>query len=204
MRITPATALTIFRLAAALCLAVPFLVLDRPDADFVAAALFAAASLTDFIDGYLARRTNSATEFGAMLDSIADKILMASSFIVVAAYSELRDYLVLPFALIMFREILIAGIRQHLGDRADALAVTWLAKWKTTLQMAATFALIAIEGFARDGSPNFLRAGDGALSPFDLFGVALIWIACFLTLLTGLDYFAKAAKLGWNGARSRE
>ena len=202
MRITPATALTIFRLAAALCLAAPFLVLDRPDADFVAAALFAAASLTDFIDGYLARRTNSVTEFGAMLDSIADKILMASSFIVVAAYSELRDYLVLPFALIMFREILIAGIRQHLGDRADALAVTWLAKWKTTLQMAATFALIAIEGLAWGGSPNFLRAEDGALSPFDLLGVALIWIACFLTLLTGLDYFAKAARLGWNGAEN--
>jgi len=200
MRITPATALTIFRLAAALCLAAPFLVLDRPDADFVAAALFAAASLTDFIDGYLARRTNSVTEFGAMLDSIADKILMASSFIVVAAYSELRDYLVLPFALIMFREILIAGIRQHLGDRADALAVTWLAKWKTTLQMAATFALIAIEGLAWGGSPNFLRADDGALSPFDLFGVALIWIACVLTLLTGIDYLAKATKLERNGA----
>ena len=200
MRITLATMITIFRLAAALCLAVPFLVFKRPDADFVASTLFAAASVSDFIDGYLARRTNSATEFGAMLDSIADKILMASSFIVVAAYSELRDYLVLPFALIMFREILIAGIRQNLGDRADALAVTWLAKWKTTLQMAAIFALIVIEGLARGGSPDFLRAGDGALSPFDLFAVALIWIACFLTLLTGIDYFVKAAKLEWNGA----
>ena len=200
MRITLATMITIFRLAAALCLAVPFLVFKRPDADLVASALFAAASVSDFIDGYLARRTNSATEFGAMLDSIADKILMASSFIVVAAYSELRDYLVLPFALIMFREILIAGIRQHLGDRADALAVTWLAKWKTTLQMAAIFALIVIEGLARGGSPDFLRAGDGALSPFDLFAVALIWIACFLTLLTGIDYFVKAAKLERNGA----
>lgn len=200
MRITLATTITIFRLAAALCLAVPFLVFKRPDADFFAAALFALASLSDFIDGYLARRTNSVTEFGSMLDSIADKILMASSFIVVAAYSELRDYLVLPFALIMFREILIAGIRQHLGDRADALAVTWLAKWKTTLQMTAIFALIAIEGLAFGGSPSFVRADDGALSSFDLFAVALIWIACFLTLLTGVDYFVKAAKLKWTGA----
>ena len=200
MRITPATALTVFRLAAALCLAAPFLVLDRPDADFVAAAMFAAASASDFIDGYLARRTNSATDFGAMLDSIADKILMASSFIVVAAYSDLREYLGLPFALIMFREILIAGIRQHLAERADALAVTWLAKWKTTLQMTAIFALIVIEGLARGGSPDFMRAGDGALSPFDLFGVALIWIACVLTLLTGIDYLAKATKLERNGA----
>ena len=199
MQITLATTVTFFRLGAALCLAVPFLVLDRPTADFVAAALFAAASASDFIDGYLARRTNSATAFGAMLDSIADKILMASAFIVVAAHSELRNHLVLPFALIMFRELLISGMRQHLGSRADALAVTWLAKWKTSLQMAAIFALIAFEGLAWGGSPAFLRAGDGALSPFDLFGIALIWIACVLTLATGIDYCFKAAKLGLDG-----
>ena len=195
MTLTVPTLVTIMRIALALAIVVPFLVLDRPAADFWAAILFAAASASDFLDGYLARRTGSATEFGAMLDSIADKVLIASAFIVIAAHSGIGAYVAPPFALILFREFLIAGIRERLAGREQGLNVTYLAKWKTAAQMLASMLLICIGGFAAAGWGGFARAPDGGPTWPDMIGIAMAWIACVLTLVSGFDYFAKAASI---------
>ena len=195
MTLTVPTLVTIMRIALALAIVVPFLVLDRPAADFWAAVLFAAASASDFLDGYLARRTGSATEFGAMLDSIADKVLIASAFIVIAAHSGIGAYVAPPFALILFREFLVSGLRERLAGGAQGLNVTYLAKWKTTAQMLASMLLICIGGFAAAGWSGFARAADGGPTWPDMAGIAMAWIACVLTLVSGFDYFAKAASI---------
>lgn len=183
------------RIALALAIVVPFLLLDRPAADFWAAVLFAAASASDFLDGYLARRTGSATEFGAMLDSIADKVLIASAFIVIAAHSGIGGYVAPAFALILFREFLVSGLRERLAGRAQGLQVTYLAKWKTAAQMLACLVLICIGGFAAAGWSWFVRPPDGGPAWPDMVGIAMAWIACVLTLVSGFDYFAKAASI---------
>lgn len=195
MTLTIPTLVTIARLALSLAIVIPFLTLDRPAADFWAAILFAAASASDFLDGYLARKTGSATKFGAMLDSIADKVLIASAFIVIATHSGIGAYVALPFALILFREFLVSGIREHLAGREQGLKVTYLAKWKTTAQMLASLFLICIGGFAAAGWSGFARAVDGGPTWPDMVGIAMAWIACVLTLVSGFDYFVKSASI---------
>jgi CDP-diacylglycerol--glycerol-3-phosphate 3-phosphatidyltransferase len=205
--------LTVGRLIAAPALALVFAVLPRPLADWAALALFVGASLTDFLDGYLARKWNQTSRFGAMLDPIADKAMVITALAVLIALSALDPLILIPTALILFREVFVSGLREFLGADAGKLAVTRLAKWKTTAQMVAIAVLltaIALEQVHLDAFQTLTRAAYQAAleaGPTDgnivwraaewgyglgVAGLGLLWIAAGLTLITGADYFIKS------------
>jgi CDP-diacylglycerol--glycerol-3-phosphate 3-phosphatidyltransferase len=128
-------------------LLIPILVvvyyLPMSTAHFVAALLFALAALTDWLDGYLARNLQQGTRFGAFLDPVADKLIVA--VVLVLIVGEVNAwYLTLPAAVIVGREIVISGLREwmaEIGKRAS-VAVTWIAKLKTVVQMLALILLV--------------------------------------------------------------
>lgn len=205
--------LTVLRLLAAPGVAVMFLYFHRPLADWFALVLFVTASLTDWIDGKLARAWNQETKIGTMLDPIADKAMVVIALMVIVGYSSMSPWLVLPATMILFREVFVSGLREYLGDTAGTLKVTKLAKWKTTAQMVAIATLFAqgvfehylgMSTFGMDQA-LFERIMAGEV-PDELglgwkyrgmiwighAGHALLWVAAALTLITGGDYFRKA------------
>jgi len=172
--------LSVLRLVAAPFLAVVFLLFEPGAAAAWALVLFVAASLTDYVDGYLARAWNQQTRFGAMIDPIADKAMVMIALALILGLSEMAPWLILPVVVILFREVFVSGLREFLGADAGKLAVTKLAKWKTMAQMVAITVLLA--GFAFETAATVLMP----------LGTALLWLAAALTLITGTDYFAKA------------
>ncbi|WP_425093120.1 CDP-diacylglycerol--glycerol-3-phosphate 3-phosphatidyltransferase [Tropicimonas sp. S265A] len=205
--------LTVGRLIAAPAVALVFALLPRPLADWVALALFIGASLTDFLDGYLARKWNQTSKFGAMLDPIADKAMVVTALALLIALSGLDPLVMIPTALILFREVFVSGLREFLGADAGKLAVTKLAKWKTTAQMVAIAVLLTAIAFeathlmafqtmtreayqaALDAGPTdgnmVWRSGEWGVG-LGIAGLALLWVAAVLTLITGADYFKKS------------
>ena len=143
--------LTVFRLLAAPGVPLAYVLWPSPFADWVALGLFVGASLTDFLDGYLARKWNQTSNFGRMLDPIADKVMVVIALVVIVSLSAgnllvvwpWQDFLILiAVTVILFREIFVSGLREFLGANASTLQVTKLAKWKTTAQMVAVAALL--------------------------------------------------------------
>ena len=199
MRWTLPNILTILRLAAAPGLAILFLYFSRPFADWLALGLFLTAAATDWFDGYIARAWKQESRFGAAMDPIADKAMVLIAIMVIAGYSGMNPWLILPAAVILFREVFVSGLREYLGDRARLLAVTKLAKWKTTAQMVAIAVLFLGTGLDYLEAGRAPEAGEGHLiatwSPAGtatFVGLALIWVAAGLTAITGWDYFRKA------------
>ena len=157
--------------------AIALLVLSGNDmARWLAFILFTAAAVTDFLDGYIARKMALVSPLGRMLDPIADKLLVGI-LLVVFAYDRSFDTLSLWAAIIiLMREITVAGLREFMGNRQIVIHVSKLAKYKTTLQLVAlggTFLLPLIPG---------------------LFAIVLILmtLAAILTFYTGYEYFAGA------------
>lgn len=148
---------------------------------FIAALCFLLACITDFLDGYVARAYQQTTQFGSFLDPIADKLLVASTILLLVGFDRIKGLSLLPAIIILCREILVSGLREFLAQTQASMPVTTLAKWKTTLQMGALGILIA--------SPP----SDDPLS-FAGLGIAGLWIAAFLTLKTGYDYLRASLK----------
>jgi cardiolipin synthase len=144
---------------------------------WVAVALFIAAGITDFLDGYLARKWREFSSFGRMLDPIADKLLVASCLLMLVADGTIRGWYLWAAIVILCREILVSGLREYLAELRVSVPVTRLAKWKTTLQLVAIGFLLAGE------------AGDSILPVFTTTGLSLLWLSALLTLYTGWDYF---------------
>jgi CDP-diacylglycerol--glycerol-3-phosphate 3-phosphatidyltransferase len=194
--------LTTLRLLAAPGVAVMFLYFNRPWADWFALTLFIGAAATDWFDGYLARLWKQESRIGAMLDPIADKAMVVIAIMVIVGYSGMNPWLILPATVILFREVFVSGLREYLGQRAGGLAVTPLAKWKTTAQMVAIAVLFLATGLAYLEEGRAPLAGEGAL-PANLtwsgianwLGLVLIWIAAVLTFVTGWDYLRQAAPM---------
>lgn len=176
--------LTVLRLLAAPGLPLAFVLLPRPMADWAALILFVGAAVTDWFDGYLARKWQQESRFGAMLDPIADKAMVVIALMAVVGYAGTPWPLVVPATFILFREVFVSGLREFLGTTAGLLKVTKLAKWKTTTQMVALTVLLlngALQGWT---SPLAGATWAG--------GVVLLWVAALLTVITGWDYFTKA------------
>lgn len=213
MKMTVPNILTVLRLLAAPGLALMFLYFSRPAADWFALTLFVLAAVTDWFDGYLARAWKQESKLGAMLDPIADKAMVVIALMVIVGYSSMSPWLVLPATFILFREVFVSGLREFLGDTAGTLKVTPLAKWKTTLQMVAISVLFAQGVFehylgmsAMGMSPEIIQGvmeGDiedlhglwwkhAGMVWTGNAGIVLLWLAAFLTLITGWDYFRKA------------
>ena len=213
MRWTLPNILTTLRLIAAPGIAVMFLYFTRPWADWFALLLFVSAAVTDFFDGYLARKWKQESTFGRMLDPVADKAMVVIALLVITGFSGMEPWILLPATLILFREVFVSGLREFLGENAATLQVTRLAKWKTTAQMVAIAVLFA-EGIFEHHfgmrsygmSPDIVNgifAGEiediyhlrllwNGIQASWYTGVALLWVAGILTLVTGFDYFFKA------------
>jgi cardiolipin synthase len=174
-------------------LAVPLIVLcfflegRLESSDFArwsALGLFVAASVTDYLDGYLARIWKQTSNIGRMLDPIADKLLVAICLMLLAAdpVETIHGWSLWAAIVILCREILVSGLREYLAELKVSLPVTRLAKWKTTIQMVAIAFLLA--------GP----AGDKVLPYTTQIGIFLLWISAIVTLYTGYDYFRAGLK----------
>jgi len=144
---------------------------------WVALVIFIAAGVTDFLDGYFARLREQHSKLGRMLDPIADKLLISSILLMLAADGTIRGWSLWAAIVILCREILVSGLREYLAGLRVGVPVTALARWKTTLQLVAIGFLIAG------------KAGDKILPVVTPIGLTLLWLAALLTLYTGWDYF---------------
>jgi cardiolipin synthase len=213
MKLNLPNALTLLRLLAAPGVVVMFLYFNRPWADWFALILFVTAAITDWFDGYLARKWRQESKFGAMLDPIADKAMVVIALLVITGFSGMNPWILLPATVILFREVFVSGLREFLGDTAGTLKVTKLAKWKTTAQMVSIAVMFATGVFQHNllarttgmDEATVAAVFAGAL-PDNLgliwnaraaeitwySGTVLLWIAAALTAATGLDYLRKA------------
>ncbi|WP_424932259.1 CDP-diacylglycerol--glycerol-3-phosphate 3-phosphatidyltransferase [Amaricoccus macauensis] len=175
--------LTLARLVAAPGVALAYAAFPRPAADWVALSLFILAALTDYLDGRLARAWGQESNFGRMLDPIADKAMVIIALSMIVGLSGINPLILIPTAFILLREVFVSGLREFLGADAGRLKVTPLAKWKTTVQM------VAIPVLFLGGVLRLEGAGGGIVQ---VFGIILIWVAGGLTVMTGYDYLQKA------------
>ena len=98
--------------------------------------------MTDFFDGWLARRKNQISDLGRMLDPIADKILVISTLVILMSNNVIESYNIIAALIIIYREIFISGLREFLGDKSSVIKVTNLAKLKTTIQFIAILSFL--------------------------------------------------------------
>lgn len=135
---------------------------------WIALVIFAAASITDTLDGYIARRDNLITDFGKFMDPLADKLLVCSAMICLIPSGKLPTAIVI---VIIAREFIISGFRLVASDNGIVIAANYWGKFKTVSQMAMIIVLIADLG-----------------GVFDLIGQILIWLALALTIISLIDY----------------
>jgi cardiolipin synthase (CMP-forming) len=149
-----------------------------------ALAIFVVASLTDYLDGYIARMWKQTSNIGKMLDPIADKLLVATCLLLLAADPNrtIAGWTLWAAIIILCREILVSGLREYLAALKVSVPVTQLAKWKTTIQLVAI-------GFLLAGP-----AGDKVLPYTTEIGISLLWVSAVVTLYTGYDYFRAGMK----------
>jgi cardiolipin synthase len=152
---------------------------------WVALAVFIAAAVTDFLDGYYARIWDQHSAFGRMLDPIADKLLVASCLLMLAADGIIHGWTLWAAIVILCREILVSGLREYLAALRVSVPVTKLAKWKTTIQLIAIGFLLA-----GDAGDQLVGAVVPQLGPVvTQLGLLLLWISAIFTIYTGWDYF---------------
>jgi len=213
MRWTLPNILTVLRLLAAPGVALVFVALPRPFADWAALFLFLGAAATDWLDGVIARAWGQVSRFGAMLDPIADKAMVLIALAMLLVLRGASVWLLVPVVMIIFREVFVSGLREYLGAVAKTLSVTQLAKWKTAVQMIAIAVLFAAGIFEHyfgmwtwGMSPEMVGGILSGAVPDELGlwyvwrglqisvfgGSILLWLAAALTLVTGIDYFRKA------------
>jgi CDP-diacylglycerol--glycerol-3-phosphate 3-phosphatidyltransferase len=156
--------------------------------DRLALTAFVIAAVTDFFDGWLARRLNATSAWGAILDPIADKVLVCATVLGLLALAA-SPMVAVPAALILFREFTVSALREALAGRVT-LAVTLLAKWKTTLQLVAFAAELVVATWSALGLPPAPWPIEVATS----IAHGLLWLAAIVTLITGAQYLWQARK----------
>jgi cardiolipin synthase len=167
---------------------------------WVALAIFIIAGITDVLDGYFARTWDQQSLLGRMLDPIADKLLVASCLLMLAAEETIHGWSLLAAVIILCREILVSGLREFLAELRVSVPVTRLAKWKTTWQLVAVGFLIAGEAgdkflstiLGREFSAQLPWTFGGEPTVYalniTLIGLVLLWVSAIVTLYTGWDY----------------
>ena len=145
----------------------------------VAGILFALAGITDYLDGYLARRMGQTSRFGAFLDPVADKLVVATALVLIVQRDP-QIYLAIVAAIIIGREITVSALREWMSEigASAKVAVSWFGKWKTTLQIIG----ISLMLFERPIGPV----------PVYQIGELLLLVAAGLTILSMLDYLRSA------------
>ena len=178
--------LTYGRILAIPLMAACFLLIKTDTGRWAALVVFTLACFTDWLDGYLARVLSQQSTLGRMLDPIADKLLVGTALLLLVNDGTIDFITIWAAIIILCREILVSGLREYLAELNVKVHVTRLAKWKTTLQMAALGVLIA--GPAGD------KYIPGYIPGVTLTGTMLLWVAALLTLWTGYDYLKAAVR----------
>ena len=186
----PANKLTVLRI-----LLIPLIILAlllpnlwpafAPFSHWVAAMLFLAAAVTDILDGNYARKHNLVTDFGKLMDPIADKMLIVAAFVMLSCLTDTAHpkYLLHPVITIIFiaREFLISGVRQIAASKGLVIAAGKLGKWKTTFQDIIVIALLLYDEF-----PFFY------LNPYLRYLIeALVFVALILSIVSAVEYIVK-------------
>jgi cardiolipin synthase len=186
-------ALTILRIVLVPVFAIAF-VMPGDIARLVAFLVFVVAGVSDWLDGFAARKLNAGSDFGRMLDPIADKVLVAVALMMLVAEGTFTRYnpttgalsllRLVPALIILSREILVSGLREFLAGTRVSVPVTAIAKFKTAVQMLAIGAMILTPLVSNllPGIPAFSYAA---------VAYALLWIAAGLTVYTGYVYFRR-------------
>ena len=168
--------MTVLRLLIAPVVAILIWMDDAASGYAPALVLFLLASISDFLDGWMARRLQIVSKFGAMLDPIADKVLIGVCLLALAKVTDDGWLFFIPALVIMSREFLISGLREFMAGRSINIPVSQLAKWKTTLQLVAIGLLLAAPVF-----PSLPFVNEA--------GLATLWAAALITAQTGIAYF---------------
>ena len=150
---------------------------------------FVIAAVTDFFDGWLARKLDAVSVWGAILDPIGDKVLVCGAILGLLAMGG-QPAVVLPAGLMLFREFTVSALREVGAGKGVKLPVTMLAKWKTTLQLTALAAELLVASWGAFGLPP-----EPAIEqPVTLFAHGLMWLATIVTLITGAQYWEQTRK----------
>ena len=164
---------------------IPIIVLciymKSPFFGWVAFILFCLASITDYFDGYFARIRNEVTNFGTVLDPIADKLLVAAVILILTSKGVIADWETIPALIILLREITVSGLREFLAGIKISIPVSRIAKLKTLLQLCSLAILILSESITDISFIVYL-------------GKFFLWIAGLLTLYTAYDYVKASVK----------
>ncbi len=166
--------LTLFRIVIIPLLIVILLYSSTPYTTLIAAILFAIAALTDWLDGYIARKQNLITSLGKFLDPLADKLLISIALIMLVSLDRVPAWMV---ALIIAREVAVTSLRIVVAREGMVFEASKLAKYKTAFQLVATEGLLIHYTYCTIN--------------FHLVGIAILWIAMLITLWSGLIYFIK-------------
>lgn len=179
--------LTMTRIASIPLLAA-FLMSPSRSAGFWAAAIFALASITDWLDGYLARRMEIVTIFGKFLDPIADKLIVMAALIMILPFDRVPAWMVL---IILGREIIITGLRGIASTEGIVIQASDLGKFKTIFQIVAILGLILHYDY------NWFFGISHTLLTVNMHNVGMffLWIATALTVWSGVDYLARFIKV---------
>lgn len=185
--LNPPNILTMLRIAA-IPLLVVLLMSPSQSSGFWAAAVFSLASITDWLDGYIARRMNIVTVFGKFLDPIADKLIVMSALIMILPFGRVPAWMVL---LILGREIIITGLRGIASSEGIVIQASDLGKFKTIFQ------IVAIIGLLLHYDYNWFLGIDHPLLRVNMHnaGMFFLWIATLLTVWSGIDYLVRFIKV---------
>ena len=168
--------LTIGRLMAS-PLIVILMLFPNPVCTLIAGLLFAAAAITDFFDGYLARSRGMVSTFGKIMDPLADKVLVSSAFIMLTSLGWVPAWVV---CVIIGRELAVTGLRNFVVETGDDVSASSLGKYKTGFQIAALIPLL--------GHYTYLGVDTHAI------GMVFLWAALVMTVWSGVDYYMRYRK----------
>lgn len=169
--------LTLFRIAAVPIIIILLLFPNRI-CTFIAAMVFSVAAITDYLDGFYARKRNLVTTLGKVMDPIADKLLVSSAFIMMAALDWVPAWMV---CIIIGRELAVTGLRNIIAEKGEDLSASNLGKYKTGFQIAASIPLMI----------HFPFFGLNVQAIGNLF----LWGALVFTIWSGVDYFVRSRSL---------
>ena len=169
--------LTLFRIAAVPLLIV-LLIFENRISSVLAALVFSLAAITDYFDGYVARRYQLVSNLGKIMDPLADKLLVSTAFIMMISLNRVPAWMI---CIIIGRELAITGLRNIITERGEDVSASQLGKFKTGFQIAAIIPLLI----------HYTFFGIN----FQDIGYVLLWIALVTTLWSGIDYFVRFRKL---------
>jgi CDP-diacylglycerol--glycerol-3-phosphate 3-phosphatidyltransferase len=147
---------------------IPFLVAAFYINTKLALGVFMFACATDYVDGYVAKRFKQSSRFGALIDPVADKLLISSALLMMSGLGKVREIHLIPAAIIVWREFLVSGLREFLAASGRDLPVSTLAKYKTALQMGAITCVLA---------------------DFYIYGIILLWASAAISMISAVQYF---------------